>query len=181
MKAVHSPSEYYEELWESQKGRCAWCHEHVSEKVSAGKSGVDHNHRCCPNGRTCGECVRGVVCHRCNVTEIRHADWAYEHGLNLPSHMEEYVTRGEPGIAGRAEISLEDTLSWPTGPSAEDQVMDAEDERGLREQFPYLCRKVLDGWSYVKIAREQGVALNTVERRASKEKAGLREKYGVAA
>ena len=27
---------------------------------------VDHDHDCCPGHITCGQCVRGVVCHRCN-------------------------------------------------------------------------------------------------------------------
>ncbi|WP_372443235.1 endonuclease domain-containing protein [Gordonia rubripertincta] len=32
---------------------------------------VDHDHACCPSKhaqyRTCGECVRGFLCHACNV------------------------------------------------------------------------------------------------------------------
>ena len=30
---------------------------------------VDHDHDCCPGGRTCGRCVRGVLCTRHNVIE----------------------------------------------------------------------------------------------------------------
>jgi hypothetical protein len=37
---------------------------------------VDHDHACCEsNSRTCGKCVRGVVCNKCN-TLIAH----YEKG-----------------------------------------------------------------------------------------------------
>jgi hypothetical protein len=28
---------------------------------------VDHNHACCPGGATCGDCVRSVLCIKCNV------------------------------------------------------------------------------------------------------------------
>lgn len=28
---------------------------------------VDHDHRCCPTGRSCGLCVRGGLCGTCNM------------------------------------------------------------------------------------------------------------------
>lgn len=28
---------------------------------------VDHDHKCCKGTKTCGKCVRGIICHMCNV------------------------------------------------------------------------------------------------------------------
>lgn len=44
-------------------GGCAVC-------GSAENLHVDHDHGCCPDGsspRSCGKCVRGVLCHGCNT------------------------------------------------------------------------------------------------------------------
>lgn len=27
---------------------------------------VDHNHACCDSDYSCGECIRGILCHMCN-------------------------------------------------------------------------------------------------------------------
>lgn len=30
---------------------------------------VDHDHSCCKPGVTCGNCIRGALCRRCNIAE----------------------------------------------------------------------------------------------------------------
>lgn len=30
---------------------------------------VDHDHKCCPGSITCGQCIRGALCKRCNIAE----------------------------------------------------------------------------------------------------------------
>lgn len=51
-------------LLSEQGGRCAVC-----RKPDPGprRWNVDHDHSCCPAGRSCGRCVRGLLCHSCNV------------------------------------------------------------------------------------------------------------------
>lgn len=67
--------EDYERMLAEQGGCCAICGIERTERRLA----VDHDHRCCPDRKTCGHCVRGVLCHRCNLSlERLEADpeWA---------------------------------------------------------------------------------------------------------
>lgn len=49
-----------------QGGRCASCR---TDKPGNKGWVVDHDHACCPeSGRSCGKCIRGILCSRCNLT-----------------------------------------------------------------------------------------------------------------
>ena len=50
------------EMLDAQRGLCAGC----SEPIAGDTLHVDHDHSCCPGQRTCGDCVRGLLCKRCN-------------------------------------------------------------------------------------------------------------------
>lgn len=54
----------YYALLAAQGGGCAVCGS--LDPFGKGSFHVDHDHSCCPGERTCGECVRGLLCHFCN-------------------------------------------------------------------------------------------------------------------
>lgn len=49
----------------SQGNACAMCREQFRDDQQVY---VDHDHACCPEeGKSCGKCVRGLLCLRCNA------------------------------------------------------------------------------------------------------------------
>ena len=65
----------YEERLAAQGGRCPTCLRTVDEAPQPARTSglglvfvVDHDHRCCPTERTCGKCIRGLLCSPCNMT-----------------------------------------------------------------------------------------------------------------
>lgn len=54
-------AESFATLLEGQGGGCAIC---GAEEAAWH---VDHDHTCCPSTRTCGKCVRGILCRGCNI------------------------------------------------------------------------------------------------------------------
>ena len=53
--------EQYDAMLANQGGACAIC-------LEDRPLNVDHDHSCCPGERSCGKCVRGLLCRRCNYT-----------------------------------------------------------------------------------------------------------------
>jgi hypothetical protein len=54
----------YKAMLEAQGGCCAICQRtDNSDRFFA----VDHDHACCPTQKTCGQCVRGLLCTPCNA------------------------------------------------------------------------------------------------------------------
>lgn len=51
------------ELLQEQQGACAIC----GDTEMGTRWAVDHDHSCCPTTKSCGTCVRGILCVPCNT------------------------------------------------------------------------------------------------------------------
>lgn len=59
--------EQFDAMMESQGNCCAICGNSVlGHDGQLRRAVVDHDHSCCAGSVTCGSCVRGILCHRCN-------------------------------------------------------------------------------------------------------------------
>jgi hypothetical protein len=74
--------EFLDRLWSYQGERCAVCEAELA--ANARSLHIDHDHACCAGRRSCGECVRGLVCSNCNVYGLA---W-YE---GLPKHLRTFA------------------------------------------------------------------------------------------
>lgn len=66
LRRYNLTGDQFNRLVESQGNVCGMCR----EPFKAGRRiCIDHDHACCPDReRSCGKCVRGVLCLRCNTT-----------------------------------------------------------------------------------------------------------------
>lgn len=54
--------ELVDKMFEAQGGKCAICFEALQDDCH-----IDHDHNCCSGYRSCGKCVRGLLCNSCNL------------------------------------------------------------------------------------------------------------------
>lgn len=57
------PPEKYQKMVDAQGGVCKIC---FSPNVDGKNLAVDHDHKCCPARRSCGKCIRALLCNPCN-------------------------------------------------------------------------------------------------------------------
>lgn len=77
-------AEQYNALLEEQGGCCALCERPASCQIR--RLHVDHDHRCCPDvGRSCGRCIRGLLCGGCN----RALGWYESRRLKIDQYVDQ--------------------------------------------------------------------------------------------
>lgn len=52
----------YQAILHAQNNSCAICYQPFGDSPP----NVDHDHLCCPGKRSCGKCIRGLLCGHCN-------------------------------------------------------------------------------------------------------------------
>jgi len=82
----------HEALVALQHGRCALCDStHMGNNRRRWQ--IDHDHNCCSGtARSCGQCVRGLLCHQCNL-DLGKLEKLVDRGLAIPAgRYESYLT-----------------------------------------------------------------------------------------
>jgi hypothetical protein len=68
LKKFKITKEDYQKLLDKQGGVCAICGKTQKQQNSRFMFlAVDHDHKCCPEKQTCGKCIRGLLCNKCNT------------------------------------------------------------------------------------------------------------------
>lgn len=79
--------EQFDAIFAAQGNVCATC---GTDDPGSSYWCVDHDHACCPSSdKTCGKCIRGVLCYRCN-----HALGNVRDNPNTLARMIEYLAEG---------------------------------------------------------------------------------------
>lgn len=66
--------EQFDRLLAAQQFACGTCHKPFEEGQ---RIHVDHDHACCKQkNRSCGKCIRGLLCHTCNIA-LGHIERRY--------------------------------------------------------------------------------------------------------
>ena len=63
LRTYNLAAELYWAVYHKQNDRCSIC-QRATGKTK--KLAVDHDHLCCPEVPTCGQCTRGLLCGTCN-------------------------------------------------------------------------------------------------------------------
>ena len=109
-----TPERYADKL-KAQNYACAMCGKSESWKQHTGtlcELSVDHDHSCCPGQKSCGRCVRDLLCARCNHL-LGNANDDIELLLLAIKYLRKHSNGGNPTDSGD---------NWRTNSSGESEI-----------------------------------------------------------
>ena len=87
MRTYSLTLERYNELLADQAGVCGSC---KRAEPRGGRLSVDHDHACCAGSKSCGRCVRGLLCRRCNLM-LGHAGDSKDVFVGLIEYLNQFT------------------------------------------------------------------------------------------
>lgn len=63
LQKMNLSRERYDQMVIDSNGICCIC---KRPEIAGRRLAIDHDHNCCPSGRSCGKCIRGLICLKCN-------------------------------------------------------------------------------------------------------------------
>jgi hypothetical protein len=90
-KALRSRSRLYnvDVSWLIENGKAC----NICNAVREDALHVDHDHNCCPKSGSCGKCVRGMICSKCNAAVQRYEDGILRDNYPNAEKIRQYVLR----------------------------------------------------------------------------------------
>jgi hypothetical protein len=77
----------HELLLNQQEFKCAIC-------GSKKKLCIDHDHNCCPANKSCGKCIRGLLCQKCN-----QGLGMFQDDIQILKHAQKYLEQRLKGVS----------------------------------------------------------------------------------
>ena len=82
--------EQYNNLLIEQGNACAVCKVEFTEALWPN---VDHDHNCCPQTKSCGKCLRGLLCSNC-LTLASIMEKRFNHMDDMFRYLTKYLVMG---------------------------------------------------------------------------------------
>lgn len=81
--------EDYESKLKSQNYRCYLCKSKTSKNRNF-RFCIDHNHICCSGRKSCGKCIRGLLCNTCNTRLGLYEKYKKFFVKDLPKYIKDF-------------------------------------------------------------------------------------------
>ena len=82
--------EQYNQLLLDQNNSCKTCKIEFDSTLNSTRPNIDHDHECCEGKRSCGKCVRGILCGSCNLLFGQLKD-SIQTLQNMINYLKEYA------------------------------------------------------------------------------------------